>query len=60
MTVRFLEVLLDAPLPALDYILPEGETAEPGERVVVPLGPKRKDVGIVVRVKARPRSRKAA
>lgn len=51
MTVRFLEVLLDAPLPALDYILPEGETAEPGERVVVPLGPKRKDVGIVVRVK---------
>ena len=41
MTVRCLEVLLDAPLPALDYILPEGETAEPGERVVVPLGPKR-------------------
>lgn len=51
MTGRYIEVLLDVPLPALDYVLPEGETAEPGERVVVPLGPRRKDVGLVVRVK---------
>ncbi len=51
MTGRYIEVLLDVPLPPLDYALPEGETAAPGERVVVPLGPRRKDVGIVVAVK---------
>lgn len=51
MSGRYIEVLLDVPLPPLDYALPEGETACTGERVVVPLGPRRRDVGIVVAVK---------
>lgn len=51
MTFRYIEVLLDVPLPPLDYVLPKGESASVGERVVVPLGARRKDVGIIVRVK---------
>ena len=51
MNCRYIEVLLDVPLPPLDYALPEAESASVGERVVVPLGARRKDVGIIVRVK---------
>lgn len=50
MAQRFVEVFLDLPLPAFDYGLPEDFSVEVGDRVLVPLGP-RKMVGIVSAVK---------
>lgn len=50
MAQRFVEVYLDLPLPALDYVLPETFHVSIGDRVVVPLGT-RKLVGIVAGVK---------
>ena len=50
MAPRFVEVFVDVPLPALDYAVAEEFSVTVGDRVVVPVGP-RKLVGIVAAVK---------
>ena len=45
----FVKVIVDAPLPELDYMLGDNPVPQKGDRVLVPLG-KRKTVGIVTGV----------
>lgn len=48
---QFVKVIVDAPLPELDYLLGENPLPEPGERVMVSLGT-RKVIGIVTGLSA--------
>lgn len=50
-TDQFVKVILDVPLPSLDYRVDEAMTVAVGDRVLVPLGT-RKMVGIVVGVQS--------